>query len=66
MAYGILVPHPGIEPAPPAVEAWSLNHQTAREVPGLIYFKTRNLCFLTPCPASGNHQYVLCTYEFFL
>ena len=24
---------PGIEPAPPAVEVWSLNHWTAREVP---------------------------------
>ena len=29
----ILVPWSGIEPAPPAVEAWSLNHWTAREVP---------------------------------
>ena len=33
-ACGILVPWPGIEPAPPAVEAWSLNYWTAREVPG--------------------------------
>ena len=33
-ACGILVPPPGIEPVPPAVEAWSLNHWTAREVPG--------------------------------
>ena len=33
-ACGILVPRPGIEPAPPALEAWSLNHWTAREVPG--------------------------------
>ena len=32
-ACGILVPRPGIAPAPPAVEAWSLNHWTAREVP---------------------------------
>ena len=30
---GILVPRPGIEPAPPALEAWSLKHWTAREVP---------------------------------
>ena len=29
----ILVPQPGIEPVPPAVEARSLNHWTAREVP---------------------------------
>ena len=29
----ILVPRPGIEPAPPAVEAQSLNCWTTREVP---------------------------------
>ena len=33
MASGILVPQPGIEPMPPEVEAQSLNHWTAREVP---------------------------------
>ena len=32
-ACGILVPQPGIEPVPPAVEVWSLNHWTIREVP---------------------------------
>ena len=32
-AYGILVPWPEIEPTPPALEAQSLNHWTAREVP---------------------------------
>ena len=26
VACGILVPRPGIEPVPPAVEVWSLNH----------------------------------------
>ena len=31
-AYGTLVPLPGIEPAPLALEAQSLNHWTAREV----------------------------------
>ena len=30
---GILVPRPGIEPVPPAVEAWSPNPWTAREAP---------------------------------
>ena len=35
-AYRILVPQPGIEPVPPAVEARSLNHWTTREVPGMI------------------------------
>ena len=35
---GITVPQPGIEPMPPAVEAWNLNHWTAREVPKFFYF----------------------------
>ena len=33
MACGILVPWPGIKPAPLALEAQSLNHWTTREVP---------------------------------
>ena len=33
----ILVPPPGIEPVSPAVEAWSLNHWTAVEVPGCCH-----------------------------
>ena len=32
-ACGILVPQPGIEPVPPAMEAPRPNHWTAREVP---------------------------------
>ena len=32
-ACGILVPWPGIEPVPAALEVWSLNHWKAREVP---------------------------------
>ena len=32
-ACGILFPQPGMEPASPAAEAWSLNHWTAKEVP---------------------------------
>ena len=35
-ARGILIPRPGIEPSPPALEAWSLNHRTAREIPQLV------------------------------
>ena len=35
-ACGILVPWPGIEPMHPAMEVWSLNHWTAREVPLLL------------------------------
>ena len=33
VASGILVPWPGIEPVPPALEAPNLNHWTARDVP---------------------------------
>ena len=36
-ACGILVPRPGMEPAPPALEVQSLNHWTPREVRGLPY-----------------------------
>ena len=36
VACGILVPRPRIEPMVPAVEAQSLNHWTAREVPMLL------------------------------
>ena len=33
----LLVPPPGIEPMPPAVEAWSLNRWAAREVPVQVF-----------------------------
>ena len=36
-ACGILVPLPGIEPVPPALRAWSLDHLTAREVPAMLF-----------------------------
>ena len=36
-ACGILVPWPEIEPVPPTLEAWSLNHWTTREVPMKIF-----------------------------
>ena len=36
-ACGILVPRPGIEPMPPALEAQKLNHWTAREVPTISF-----------------------------
>ena len=38
VGYGILVPQPGIEPTPLAVEVRSLNHWTVREVPILHFF----------------------------
>ena len=37
-ARGILVPQTGIEPTAPALEARSLNHWTAREVPSMLYY----------------------------
>ena len=40
-AYGILVPQLGIEPMPLALEAWSLNHWTSREVPVTNIFKMK-------------------------
>ena len=35
MACWLLVLQPGIRPVPLAMEAWSFNHWTAREVPHL-------------------------------
>ena len=37
--YGILVPQSGIEPMVSALEAWSLNHWTPREVPNCTFLK---------------------------
>ena len=34
MACRILAPQSGVKPGLPALEAWSLNHWTARDVPG--------------------------------
>ena len=41
----ILVPWPGIVPLSPAVEAWSLNHWTAREVPSNLLNQYLQLTF---------------------
>ena len=38
MGYGILVPQSGITPVPPAVEAQSPNHWTAREITDATFF----------------------------
>ena len=40
VACGVLVPQPGIEPVPPALEAWSLSHWTSGEIP---HFKLLSL-----------------------
>ena len=45
MARGILVPQPGIEPAPLAVEVWSLNHWTTREAPDISVYNGWELGF---------------------
>ena len=37
MASRILVPGPGIEPVPPAMEVESPNHWITKEVPGLVF-----------------------------
>ena len=42
MAYGILVPQPGIEPRP--LEAQSHNHWTAKEVPEIDILKQEHEC----------------------
>ena len=44
VACGILVPQPGIQPGPLALEAWSLNYWTTREVPLLSFFKLKRAC----------------------
>ena len=49
-ACGILVPRPGIEPGPPAVEAWSPNHWTAREFPKLSEFLLLRVIYFHPMP----------------
>ena len=39
-ACGNLVPQPGIETMPPALEAWGLNHWTTREFPTTYFLKS--------------------------
>ena len=43
VAHGIFVPHPGMEPRPSTVEAWSLNHWTTREAPGFLFLWFTNM-----------------------
>ena len=44
LACGILVPPPGIEPVPSAVEAQTPNHWPSRAVPGLSLLLSQGLC----------------------
>ena len=50
MACRILVPDQSSNPCTPAVEAQSLNHWTAREVPGVPYSIWEILGFSQPLP----------------
>ena len=43
VARGILVPRPGVEPVPPALEARSLNHRTAKGSPNKGKIDSRNV-----------------------
>ena len=45
MICGILVRPPGIEPTHPALEAWRLNHWTAREIRGAPFITGKWNCF---------------------
>ena len=38
-AWRIIIPWPGIKSMPSAVEVWSLNHWTIKEVPALVFLK---------------------------
>ena len=56
MVCGILVPQPGIEPEPPALEAQSLNHGSTKEVPRISLLRlveslsdSTDCCSQEPC-----------------
>ena len=40
-ACGVLVPQPEMEPAPPAVDVWSLNQWVTRKIPGIKLLMTK-------------------------
>ena len=48
-ACGVLVPQPGVKPAPPAVDAHSLNHWTPREGPGSFFLVMKQLIYIHIC-----------------
>ena len=54
MACGILVPQPGMEAAPPALEAQRLNHWTAREVPDRVLGEVEKDSFIA-LPGKAIH-----------
>ena len=50
----ILVPWPGIEPAPPRIARWNLNHCTIREVPHPLLLGALHVSPLHLCNDSGR------------
>ena len=52
----VLVPQPGIEPVPLALEAQRLNHGTAREVLDGEQFEIRALTWTCLSPGPGTQQ----------
>ena len=54
MACGVLAPWPGIEPMAPAMEAWSLNHSTAKEVSVEITLKLKSLSVVLATSSLGT------------
>ena len=51
MARRVLLTQPGMEPMLPAVEAWSFNHGTAREVPVWSFLFFLTFLYLLAVPA---------------
>ena len=53
---------PVLKPLPPAVEAWSLNHWTAREVPEIRFSQSLELVYIGKLVK--NHGLVLGSVSF--
>ena len=70
VACGILVPWPGMEPAPLAVKVQSLNHWTTRQFPSLVFMKTHVILLsllsyiLGFCKNFCGHPSMLLMYRF--
>ena len=56
---GLLVPQPGTEPVPPELEAQSLNHWMAKEVPIMILFNFSKTLIRAAHPFSHSPKSVL-------
>ena len=56
---GILVPRPGMEPMPPTVEGWILNHWTPREIPRIKDLNGKKGTLWVPATSLGEFFYNL-------